>query len=78
MSNEWTPEPGRWYHLALSYKQSSHKQRLYVDGELSVSATVEGDLSYDGAPVIVGGSERTGDGRPQLRGRHRPADRLAL
>ncbi len=63
----FTPEPGRWYHVAMTYDDlGDRKVRLYVDGVdlgfIQQSAVSGGRLTSESIPITIG--DRTGGGRP--------------
>jgi len=51
----WAPTLGRWYHVALTYEQTTRAQKLYVDGALVASGTAPSDPFYDSHPFFIGG-----------------------
>src|SRR5439155_14772980 len=50
----WGPEPGRWYHVALSYEWAARSLRLYLDGALVAMATGTSIPAYDDHPLMIG------------------------
>ena len=60
LKNDWTPELGRYYHIALTYEHATGKQKLYIDGALVVTGTAPGDPSYDAHPVYIGADSDNG------------------
>lgn len=48
----WSPQRGRWYHLALAYDGA--QLRLYIDGARVAAGAATGALAYDSHPVIFG------------------------
>jgi hypothetical protein len=54
LHNAWTPDTGRWYHIAFSYDHTTGKQMLYVDGSLLVSGDAPGAPVYDSHPLYLG------------------------
>ena len=60
LRNAWTPDLGRYYHLAFTYEHATGKQKLYIDGSLLVTGTAPGDPIYDAHPVYIGADSNSG------------------
>ncbi len=54
LSCPWSPQPGRWYHLALTYDAVASQLALYLDGVQMRTGTATGALSHDNHPVLLG------------------------
>ncbi|MFO1064295.1 MAG: FG-GAP-like repeat-containing protein, partial [Pirellulales bacterium] len=50
----WRPEADRWYHLAVTFDDSSRTMRLLVDGTVILATQLDHGLQYDGNPLSIG------------------------
>jgi hypothetical protein len=51
----FSPQPGRWYHVAASYDRGEGKIRFYVDGSRRGEVDYDGEIPHtDTAPLYVG------------------------
>ncbi|WCJ60887.1 FG-GAP-like repeat-containing protein [Fontisphaera persica] len=50
----WTPELGRWYHVAFVFDDAANTQVLYLDGNVVASGTVTASTTYDSHPLLLG------------------------
>lgn len=49
---DWSPQRGRWYHLAMAYDGA--ELRLYLNGARMAAVPISGALAYDNHPVVIG------------------------
>ncbi len=68
LSAPWSPQPGRWYHVAYVFDDAGDQQRLYLDGALVASGTVTQAIAYDAQPVLIGRDTESGSPNFFLRG----------
>lgn len=54
----WSPEIGRWYHIAYVFDDAANTHTLYVDGQPAASGTVNSSPSYDTHPLLLGAEIR--------------------
>ena len=54
VSSTWTPTPGTWHHVALTFDEAGQSLRLFVDGVSVASATVAITIGYDNHPLMIG------------------------
>jgi gliding motility-associated-like protein/uncharacterized delta-60 repeat protein len=64
----WTPAPGQWYHVALSYNDATQVQTLFLNGR-SVAAALGPPPAYDGGPLTIGAAVGGGSPPQLLHGR---------
>ena len=57
MAIPFTPEVGRWYHLAVTFDDDNDVYAIYVDGNQAQSATTELSLGYDASWIRIGGRD---------------------
>ncbi len=50
----FTPSTGVWYHVALTFDDAANDIRLYVDGQLALSAAELASIAYDTHPLTIG------------------------
>ncbi len=50
----WTPTLGQWYHIAYTFDDPSHTNKLYVDGAEVASGANPHSIGYDGHPLTMG------------------------
>lgn len=56
-STKFSPQLGRWYHLAVSYRKTDGAIRFYVDGARRAEVNFSGNLdATDWGPLTIGGS----------------------
>ncbi|MBR9974311.1 MAG: hypothetical protein KFF77_01900, partial [Bacteroidetes bacterium] len=52
----FSPQTGRWYHVAMSYRKTEGKLRFYVDGARKAEVNFSADIPTTGmAPLSIGG-----------------------
>ena len=54
VSFPFTPQLGRWYHVAYSYDAGTLQQRLYLDGVRVAIGAVSSPIFYDSGPTLLG------------------------
>ena len=54
VAQNWTPEPGLWYHLALTFDDATGILSVYVDGHLFGQAATGRHLVYDNQDMLIG------------------------
>ncbi len=60
ISYPWTPDLGRWHHVAFTYDGMSYAERFYLDGQPVLCATGAGPIQTDGTPLYLGGDVEYG------------------
>lgn len=45
---------GKWYHLALTYDEATHKARFFVNGVLAEEQDFHGTIGWGWNPIIIG------------------------
>lgn len=50
----WSPTLDQWYHVAMTFDDSSDTLRLYIDGAQVSSAVTSRSLAYDAHPIYFG------------------------
>jgi hypothetical protein len=56
----FTPEIGRWYHIAFTFDDTNDLQTLYLDGAPVASGTVTESIVYDTRPLVIGADIENG------------------
>lgn len=51
-------EPGKWYHLALTYDEDAHTVCFYVNGVLAEEKEFHGAIGWGWNPIIIGNPTR--------------------
>jgi hypothetical protein len=46
--------PGRWYHVAYAFDDSTRQHSLFLDGVRVASYAVNLAVGYDGQPTVIG------------------------
>ncbi|MCX8155476.1 MAG: FG-GAP-like repeat-containing protein [Verrucomicrobiae bacterium] len=54
LSYTWTPQLGRWYHVAFVFDDAANTHVLYLDGNVVASGSVTVSATYDGHPLLLG------------------------
>jgi hypothetical protein len=54
LSYPWSPQIGRWYHIAYVFDDAANTQTLYLDGVPVASGTVNTSPAYDSHPLQLG------------------------
>ena len=57
MAIPFTPEVGRWYHLAVTFDDDNDVYAIYVDGNQAQSAATGLSLGYDASWIRIGGRD---------------------
>jgi hypothetical protein len=65
----FSPIPGRWYHLAYTFDDSTKQQVLYVDGIQVGTGTASKSAGYDTQPLLLGRDTENGVPNFFLQGR---------
>lgn len=60
LSTTLTLAPGRWYHVAYTFDDSTKQQVLYVDGIQAAFGVASKPIGYDGQPVLLGRDTENG------------------
>lgn len=61
VSTPWAPAAGTWYHVAFSFDDDTHQEKLYVNGAAAASATYAGvRIVYDTHPLMIGAAVEFG------------------
>lgn len=50
---DWTPTIGQWYHVAMTYDNTTQTQVLYLNGAVVASGTKSTPV-FDGKPFLIG------------------------
>jgi len=50
----WTPETGRWYHIAYTFDDVGDLHALYVNGKQIASGINTTSIGYDTHPILIG------------------------
>jgi hypothetical protein len=57
----FSPVPGRWYHLAYTFDDGQKRQTLYIDGLLVASKDgVTKSIGYDAQSLLIGRGRQNG------------------
>ncbi|PYK96823.1 MAG: hypothetical protein DME19_18415, partial [Verrucomicrobia bacterium] len=54
LSYSWSPQLGRWYHIAFTFDTANQFETLYVDGSLVAAGSVTTQIAYDQHPLLIG------------------------
>jgi hypothetical protein len=60
IGHPFTPELGRWMHIAYTFDHASLAQKLYVDGTEVARGTAAAAPMYDSHPVLIGADSDNG------------------
>lgn len=60
ISSPFTPVLGQWYHVALTFDDSTKQQTLYLSGAQIASEAVNISIGYDTHPVLIGRDDENG------------------
>jgi hypothetical protein len=69
LSQSFSPAPGRWYHLAYTFDDSTKQQALYADGVQIAIGTASKSAGYDIQPLLLGRDTESGVPNFFLQGR---------
>ena len=56
----FTPEVGRWYHLAMSFDDATGSLNLLINGAVVATSAKAMHLSYDASPVYISSNNGSG------------------
>jgi uncharacterized repeat protein (TIGR01451 family) len=60
----WTPTLGTWYHIAYTFDDANHIEKLFINGALVASSATTQSIKYDAHPFLIGadiGNEHAGN-----------------
>jgi immune inhibitor A len=60
LESGFTPELGRWYHIAFTFDDTNNVQTLYLDGTPVATSAANESLVYDSRPFIIGADIENG------------------
>jgi len=69
ITSSFRPTPGKWYHLAYTFDDSTKQQALYVDGVQVALGAAPKSVGYDTQPLLIGRDTDEGVPRDFLQGR---------
>lgn len=69
VTHGWAPSPGTWYHLALSFDDTTKRLALFIGGTEVAGRVFSGSLVYDGRPGVIGADIENGNPAFFLGGR---------